>query len=359
MVLVITSTSTVFGQGALKGSAPIPTACTPDALHPTAGVPYVYTLDATPGGGTWTWWATKNTTFMATKTIPADSLKQISNQLLPATSDNYGKATSSNQVTIAWSDAILGSTKYQGDGVAPNGTPTFVVAYYTASGTGTDCADNLKVYELDPTFAFTVDVLNLDPVNYLPAATTPYAYSPAQCVDDVQAASYTAAHEILYDYGTNYLYYEFVAANFTGFWIPTFAVTGLDASQTLSYDYTYSNPTTWGTTPTWTPLVSGTTPINVDPTVTSTKDGVSVYVRVTVKNNMFETLTPQTVVLTLDGQNSLTPAKWDVVNSDCALPTPNAADKNDVATQTINPRPTVVPGTTSTSAPNLTLIPKQ
>lgn len=357
ILAVFASVTVAFGQGALPGTAPRPISCVPDALHPTAGVPYVYTLDATPTGGTWTWYATKNTTFMAATVIPADSLKQQANQLLPQTSDNYGKATPSNSVTISWSDAVLGGTSYQGS-VSP-GTPTFVVAYYTASGVGTDCSDNMKVYELDPKFAFTVDVLNLNPTTYLPDATT-YAYTPAQCVDKVQAASYTAAHQILYDYGTNYLYYEFVASNFTDFWIPTFAVTGTDAAQTLSYDYTYAKPTTWGTTaPTWTPLVSGTTKINVDPTVTTTKDGVSVYVRVTVKNNKFETLTAQNVVMTLDGQNSLTPAKWDVRNDDCALPSPNAADQNDVATQTINPRPTVIPGTTSPLTPNTTLITKE
>ena len=79
----------------------------------------------------------------------------------------------------------------------------------------TGCSDNFKVYEIDPINGFTVDVLNLNPTTFLPDAT-PYTYEPEQCSDDVRGASYSAG-AMVYDYGTNYLYYEFVAANFTGY----------------------------------------------------------------------------------------------------------------------------------------------
>lgn len=346
------SVNVSYGQPyAVHRDDPQPISCTNDALHPTAGVPYIYTLDATPAGGTWMWYATKNTTFVNGAAIPADSLTVSAGDLVGA-SANYGKDGATNQVSITWSEAILDGTTYQGDGVAPNGTPTFVVGYYKAASP--DCSDNIKIYELDPKPSFTVDILNLNPTTNLPDASL-YTYSPAQCVDVVQSATYTATHTILYDFGTNYLYYEFVAANFTDYWVPTFALTGLDGSQTLTYEYTYEDPSNWATTPpTWTALVSGTTQLKVDPTVTNTATGVSVYVRVTVKNNDFETLAYQTAVFSLDGQNKVN--DWDVVNSTCV--DPKVADHNDQATQTITERPTVKEGTTSPINPDMQLIPK-
>ena len=347
LALIFAGTTNAFAQSlAVPNSAPQTVACSPDALHPTAGIPYSYTLDATPGGGTWTWYATKNKTFMSGAVIPSDSLNTGTD--LFATSPNYGTTGSSNEVTINWSEAILANTEYQTN-------PTFVVGYYTASGSGTECADNIKIFELDPVNAFVVDIKNINPADN---GILAYGTNAEQCVDNVQSATYTAANNILYDYGTNYLYYEWVAANFSDYWVPTFTLTGLDASQTLTYEYTYANPSTWSTTPpTWTTLTSGTTQIEVDPSVTTTAAGVSVYVRVTVENNTFETLLAQTAVLTLDGQNPV--GGWDVQNNDCGEPDPNAADQNDVANQIINPRPTVEEGTTSTITPNEQLVPKQ
>ena len=344
---LVAGTTKVFAQPyATPFTSPQAVSCTPDELHPTAGVPYTYTLDPTPDGGTWTWWATKNPAFVTNGVLATDSLIQNATQLLN-TSSSYGTASASNSVTITWSDAILAGTTFRGDGVSPNGTPTFVVGYYAAPSA--DCSDNIKVYELDPVNAFVVDILAIDSTDI---STMAYGFIPEQCVDEVQSAVYSGG-TILYDYGVNYLYYEFVAANFTGYWVPTFTLSGQNASQTISYEYTYSHPNTWGTTaPTWSPLVSGTTQILVDNSVTTTEDGVSVFVRVKVENNGFETLSDQTLVLALDGQNSL--GVWDVVNSTCAEQT--GADQNDQASQIIEARPTVIEGTTSPTAPNTDLI---
>jgi hypothetical protein len=141
-----------------------------------------------------------------------------------------------------------------------------------------------------------------------------------------------------YDYGTDTLFFEFIAANFSDYWIPTFAMTGLNAAQTLTYEYTYDLPATWDGATVWTPLVSGTTQIETDEI--STENGISVFVRVTVDNNTYENLTPgQTATMTLDGQNAV--AQWDVVNATCV--DPDAADGNDIALQTITERPTLTP----------------
>lgn len=348
IVVFMASISVVLAQQATPYSAPQPVSCETDALHPTAGVPYTYSLTTSASAGTWNWFATKNTAFITAGVLSTDSLLTTSGQLLNA-SANYGKEGSANSVSITWSDAILAGTSFQGD-PAP-GTPTFVVGYF-ASADATLCADNIKIYEINPVTAFVVDIYNLNPANL---AATPAATVFEQCVDDVQGATY-ASGTITYNYGVNRLYYEFVAANFTGHWVPTFALTGFDATQTVTYDFTYSHPDTWGATPpTWSPLTSASTQIQVDPSVPSTAAGVSVFVRVTINNNSFETLAAQTLTMTLDGQNSL--GQWDVINSTCVDPA--AADQNDTAQQIITPRPTILDNTpdVNTAIPN-DVIPK-
>jgi hypothetical protein len=222
-----------------------------------------------------------------------------------------------------------------------------VAVHYT--GSAAECADNLKVYELDPIVAFTVDIRNIeDDLKTILA----YDVKDDQCPAGVASATYTAG-AMVYDYGVDYLYYEVIAANFTNYWVPQFAVTGNHAAQTVAVEYTYANPSTWtATPPTWTPVVNNTTHFDVAPSVLSTKDGVSVYIRVTLTNHNYEGLALRTVTLAADGQNSV--GQWDIVNTVC---TPVLGpDQNDTALQDLKPRPTVPSTTTSPIAPNTKLV---
>ncbi len=348
VLALVAGTNKVLAQPyARPYTEPQPVACETDPLHPTAGVPYIYEMTTNAADGTWNWWATKNPEFIVGGVLATDSLTVSDGDLLDA-SGNYGKDGASNSVTITWSDEILNGTEFQGTpGSDPS--PTFVVGYF-ASADATYCSDNIKIFELNPVDAFVVDVVSLDPETFLPDATNPYTYEPEQCVDEVQQATYSGG-TILYDYGTNYLYFEFIAANFTEFWTPTFALTGLLGDQDVEYHFTYADPSTWGTTaPTWTVLESAVTNILVDPSVTTTEDGVSIFVRATLNNNTYETLAAQTVTMTLDGQNSLD--EWDVVNDTCV--DPNGPDQDDTANQIITPRPTLEDNIThiNTDEPN-------
>jgi len=227
-------------------------------------------------------------------------------------------------VDITWSSGLLA-------GVAP-GNPLFVAVHYAAPPA--DCADNFKVYQVEPVNGFTVDVLSLDPETYLPDGSG-YLYEPEQCPDIVRGASW-AADVMTYDYGSDTLFFEFVAANFSASWTPTFSATGLDALQSATYEFTYDTPDTWTGATVWSPLVSGTTTLTTTETITTT--GISVFVRVIVTNSTFENLAGQAVTLTLDGQNA--ESQWDVVNATCV--DPGAADSDDTALQTIKARPTVI-----------------
>lgn len=333
-----------FGQ-AVHYSAPRPLSCTPDALHPMAGQPWVYSATASVPG-TYHFYATKDAEFIEATALNNSSALTTPTDLLSA-SANYNNPGSDAQVTITWSSAILAGTVYGGT-PGPTNSPTFVAVYFESAD---GCSDNFKVWELDPMNGFTVDVLAIDP----DAVTTAPAYGtiPTTCYDNVESATYTGG-AMVYDYGENYVYFEFVAANFTGSWTPTFALTGLNGVQSATYQYTTDLPATWGAGTTWTDLVSGTTSIST--TETNTSNGVSVFVRVLIDHANFEGINGQDLVMTVDGRNAA--GEWDVQNDNCNLPDPNAADSNDTATVTFTERPAipVAGATSSTIAPNQQLV---
>lgn len=359
-VAIFASVTVSWGQGAKPKSAPVASTCIPDALHPVAGVPFTYKATVAAGTGTYEWWATKDPAFITAGGVTnmATFLKSPTSPTtgtdLLTSSANYAKTgQTSDEVIITWSDAILSTTKYQATPSATptiaNPSPTFVAVRYV--GAGTECADNIKVYELDPINAFTVDIKNIDETTF---NILGYGVKDDQCAPLVSKATYNNK-AMEYEYGINYLYYEVVAANFTSYWVPTFAFSGQHAVQTYVIEYTYQDPATWGTTaPTWTPVVNATTHFDVDPTVTTTANGVSVFIRVTVTNHNYEGLATRTVTLAADGQNSV--GTWDIVNSATACTQTAAADLNDKADQDLKPRPTVPSTTTSPTPPNTKLV---
>ena len=207
---------------------------------------------------------------------------------LITTSVNYGAPASSDNVQITWSDAVLSATTA--------GTPTFVAVKKEGS-----CTDNFKVWPLQPVKAFTVDIKNMDEA----ALTVSLSFdaTESQCFDLVRGARYNGS-TMIYDYGKNTLYFEVIAANFTGSWTPTFSLTGLmpvaAPVQTSLIEWTYDNPATrpWNAATIWHPA---TEIVNTNETITA--NGVSIYVRVSVTNNNYEGINPVDISLTVDGIN--------------------------------------------------------
>jgi len=331
----------VYGQ-ALHSSIPRPISCLDDAGHPIAGKPYVYEASGTPAGGQFLFWATKDPTFI--KTVAGVTTNNLATMLttpvqLITTSANYGAAGAATQVSITWSDATL-------NGTVPGTTPTFVAAHYTAPAAG--CADNFNAWEIQPIKAFIVDVKNMED-----AAKTILAYNApdSQCTDIVRSAVYNAG-TVNYDFGTNTMYYEVVAANFSGSWTPTLAVIGLDAVEADTIKWTYETPATWSGTTVWN---AANTPVVPSATVTDLSQGVSIYVRVVITHKNYEGIANRVITLQVDGQNAV--GDWDIVNnladgSAVAGCTPAAAaDQMDIALQTIRKRPTITPITPATFLP--------
>jgi hypothetical protein len=247
-----------------------------------------------------------------------------------ATSANYATANPQDNVTITWSDAVLAGTTAA--------APTFVAAHYAALPT--NCSDNFKAWSITPIKAFTVDVLNIENATSAPLA---YDAEDDQCNDIVRGAVYNAGTSSMeYDYGTQVLYYEVVAANFTNEYDLTLTMTGLHAVQTPVIEYTY-DPPAWTPATVWTDITSDNT---IETTETNTNTGVSVYVRVTITNDNYEGVADRPVTLTVDAVNSV--GEWDIENNTTSNPGPlcnpgTLNDGMDIAVQVLKARPTLTP----------------
>ena len=328
LVMVLFAASTAFGQ-MKAGSAPQPLSCTPGPLNPIAGVPYDYAATVVPANGNFTWWATKDVDFI--KTTAGVATNNLSTKLsvgtdLTAASANYGipgGPTNASTVSITWASSTLAGTT--------PASPTFVVMQNDA--TGTNCANNLKVYQINPVNGFTVDIKNMN------QAKGPLAYAAAYsfCVSNIASAKYSGG-AIVTDYGTNVMYFEVVAANFSGGYTPSFQVSGLQTGQTITSVELYTDAAFTSTvipTTLTAGVYSTAAPVTVDSSVTNTSTGVSLFVKLTIANGTYETLTDEPITLAVNGTNTF--GDKDVVNTDCVTKT----DFEDTATQTLTARPKV------------------
>lgn len=328
--------SNVFGQ-ATNGSAPRPILCTDDALHPIAGKSYNYSAVVNPTGGNFQWWAQKGTNFITSGTNTIATRLTVAAGALVTTSSNYGTASATDNVSITWASSTLAGTSYPS-------SPTFVAVQYDAPVTG--CSNNLKIFKIEPVFAFVVDIKNVNHATLVPKA---YDAAENQCVSPVAGANYNATTDTMeMDYGSDTLYFEVVAANFTSYWIPSFKLSGLLTGQAASMGWFYSGAITGTPDATYTSqngttgdtlTFSNTTHVNVLP-ATNTNLGVSIYVRVIVQNNRNENLAGQNITIAVEGANA--DGNADIANSTCAAPT---KPYEDLAMQTVDQRPTVGPGT--------------
>ncbi len=332
LFIALTASFYSFGQAA-HDSDPRTVSCTDDPLHPKAGKPYTYTAGSNQDGD-FTFWATKNTQFITTDAGTGVTSTNLATRLtttgtppdLLTTSANYGAANSADNVQITWSDQILSGTTAA--------SPTFVAVL--KDGT---CTNNFNAWSIQPINAFVVDIKNM---NHSTKASLAYDAAENQCFDQVKGASWNGT-AMQYNFGTQVLYYEVVAANFTNYYIPTLTLSGLGSGQSAviewAYDKAFTSPVT---------VTSGTpSGTHVTTNATDTSTGVSIYVRVTITNNTFEGINSTPITLAVDGQNSV--GLWDVVNADCSAP--GAADEADTATQTLDPRPSVTPTTPDTFVP--------
>ena len=330
--------TSALGQTAVTGSAPKPITCTDDPLHPIAGKAYDYSAILAPAAGSTYWYATKSTTFVTAGARTATEILTSATTIL-STATNYrtpgASATSPTKTNVTWASEVLKGVD------ATN--PLFMVLEYQGPGTPS-CSNNMKVYQILPKNAFTVDILNLKYTDKSPLA---YGTTDAQCYADIANAKYDApTSKMVYDYGINKLYFEVVAANFTGSYTPSFKLSGLKTGQKVLVEWTVDKTFATGltalgaeqTATTGTTLDFAGTAVTPSPTVTDMTKGVSIYLRVTVTNGLYEGLTDDKVVMAVEAVNINN--EPDIDNATCAAP---ASTYEDTAEQTLNMRPTVTP----------------
>lgn len=227
---------------AVTACAPVtPLACSTgaDALHPMPGQTYSYTVTVTPAvaAGGFVRWFVYNTTANADAIITGGSILTAaglaeadgggSQFLLDAENGVYNSITNTDpSIDISW-QSFNGTT-----------TEILLVAYVQANTA--NCADNIQVWRIEPSFSFTLDIASL-----MPDGTRNYggtATNATECLTPVQSAIYNGTN-LTMDYGENYVFFTVTAANFVHSWQPTFALTNnTQSSVAAATDITWAYP---------------------------------------------------------------------------------------------------------------------
>lgn len=359
VVAVVAGVNKSYGQLAPQAV----TCLVADALHPVAGTPYTYsiTVPAIVGTKAYTWFVTqeKNLITGSTLTGTRETNAGTGAHVLTSGAGYNDPGTASNTISITWKSFTYDATN-----------PVFVVIQVT-NDDGAGCTtQNMKVYEIVPQKAFTLDIDNLTAAG---AQVTPLVYGDNinTCMPNIISATWNVASPtgITYNYGTNTFLYEVVAANFLTAWNPSVQLTGVNTKETVTVEWSKDKTFATGVV-----TMAGSTvgTAAVPEVYTSATDvtqtagvngfvgsaGESIFIRVTLDHSTatlsYEGDAIQPFTVAIDG---ITVPVSGVPEADvhhtggvgvCAV-----ADgfTNDVATQTLLPRPAIT-STTVGVAPN-------
>jgi hypothetical protein len=328
-----------YAQKEIDYLSTAPTYCVPavpltcgsgTSLTPSPGVEYTYTIndDPTVSTGSILWFVTDDVNIMTaegTLTADIDPGNATGDYLLTSDAAYNSGTNTSESVTLSWKSF---------DGA----TNTVLLVAYAKGEDG--CSDNIDVYRIEPTYAFTLDIAGL-----LDGGTE----GAEECVSPVQTATYDGStDELTVDYGANYVYFTVNAANWQTSWETDFAAVAGGTSTITSYQWAY--PDEAATTGTW--RASGTAVEashytngeSVDGFVD--EDGACIVIRVEVEHGtVTESIADEIITLTINGEmiNAQTSA-YDGAYPDLDEPasgTTCAGDVDDTATYTITARPDI------------------
>lgn len=223
----VTYTNHLTGAPVCANAVGLP-CTTEDALHPLPGKPYTYSITVdgnttVPTGTTVLWYVTDQPlvidgTSAATPTLtPAASRDgNPGSYVLTASAGTYNVAGTSTSIDISWK--TFDATAHQ----------VLLVAYITDG-----CTDNVVAFRIQPSFAFTLDVVALLQTG---------AQGSTECVSPVESANYDGT-KLNMNYGENWVYFSVTAANFVHSWMPDFSTTTYTGGGTLdptSIQWAYS-----------------------------------------------------------------------------------------------------------------------
>jgi hypothetical protein len=351
LILILVVALFAFGVSTTYGQlAPRPITClSADAFHPLPGNPYVYTVDVPnpPGSKTYTWLVTQDQTFINAGALVATP--EIIGGPILAAADSWYDVPSIDKPSI--------SLTWQSFAYDP-ANPVFVVIFVRAN---VGCqAPNIKVYKIEPSNAFTLDIANQDAAHVTQAG---YGTNIDRCISDIVSSVYDAAapEGILNDFGLDYLYYEVVAANWSEAWNPTVHITGIDPLELVTVQWTKDGTYAGGFNPMAGPAngTGGVTAVYTSATnVTPNSGGFvgsageSIFIRITVDhsdlvNPSWQGLSDELIALAIDGVTvpSSGTGVGDVHYEAGGGPPPVCpwvdGYVNDIANQTLKARPTI------------------
>jgi hypothetical protein len=311
-------------------------------LHPMAGKIYTYGVIipapyTTPQ--TFDWYVTDDPGFILGSTINTSAIIPNSKEFIDAGSGYHDANTGTNSVSIKWTLKAVLQAKIK---------PYFLVIHYKGTN-GMLCeAMNMKAYKIEPFNAFTLDLTNIGNSLDLGLDGSNKAIEHKMCAKDIASVTFDGT-KMIYDYGINELIFKVVAANFSGGWMPYVKVSGLAGKQ-LIQSIEWSDKLTFTGTNIFTNASNIWSPENKVPAPVDniTETGVTIYLKVAIKNNDFEGTTDTPIILSLNGVTD--DGDEDVHYADCL------ADgfTNDVATQIILARPTI---TSNTGTPVQSFLP--
>ncbi len=344
MAIIAISFSTAYGQVTCPAPRAIdPTCLTSDALHPSPGNPYNYTVavPSPPGAKEYTWFVTQDQNFIAGGALTLN--RQIAGgTFLAATGTGYNDpATGLATVSITWKSFVYDPLN-----------PVFVII--SVKNVVGCVPNNLKVYKIMPVNAFTLDIAN---VGANKTTVSPYETNIDRCLSKVISSTYDpATDKVKMDFGADTLYYVVTAANFSTSWKPSLKVTAIDVLETItSVQWFRPTDAAFGT-PEAMPLFGSeyiaTNPVlALDPSGSVGSAGECIVIRVIIDHtnglNMYEGLTDETVTVAVDGKTQLalaTPlgdvhfSKTVGIAADCGL---EDGYRNDIATQVLKARPAI------------------
>jgi len=268
ILLVISGLANTYAQSS----------CTQGPLAPAAGSPYTYTVTVNnpPFNGTtgqYTWYVTTNVDLLnATGVVPNNGGEII------ASGTYNAPAAGQNSIQITWTaQAIVNGMT----------NPYYLVIKFAGSNAGICDAMNMKVWEVKP-------------INKFLLAINVYNGTDRYCAAPVSSATVTpgATPTVNYQYGVNTLYARVTPKNYTGNWVPSFKIDGMDPVQTLS-SVSWSTDSLFTTSHTTT--IAGNIATSTDPHAAMFDGSAKLYLKIDVDNHHFETLADLALTIGVDG----------------------------------------------------------
>ncbi len=347
----------VGATSAFAQLAPQPVECIDldDPLKPVPGNPYTYEVNVPtpPGAKTYHWFVTQDINFINAGVLTPDR-ETIGGPILAAGSGHYDTPTlDASSLSLTWKSFVLNPDEY-----------VFVVIQVTNVDPANGCeTENLKVYRIEPAHAFTLDIANVGADGSIQDGYGQDALET--CMSDIESATYNPVDDnVIYDFGQNTLYFAVAAANFSGQYQLGIQFDGLIDSQTADISWGYSFATA-GDNVVETAIPSGTPYENDAAGIVEAQDasgnvgadGETIYIMVVIYHDNFEGIEAVDYELAVEGVlhdgTSVIPGDYaDIHHQSCEQ---NPYD--DIAYQTIAPRPDIQDATGSPSGTFLEIAP--